>query len=353
MSCSQDVRYLIHQSRRRKVFFWKKTIMSIEPPSYEDINNNDAYRVSHPDQTRFEGGFSKTWICMTLLNSTHSNIHTQAIPLIVQIHQHSPDNIIFEDHHHHHHHQLIISTPPPSNRPLSNLLHKDAILLPTTSTYEEVFNQLYQRVLARSAGGIPTAVAAGAALNERRLFCRLALLVDTVDVDNQQQQQILIDQGNWIAARTFLRFREHVELVFHFCFVPSTFHGGGGGGGQGWLMQYIRRRWRRRWRWGLGMAGRICLVEPSFDVNQLGWWIEEVVSYSMRMSLCSDFLFLSLTLLWGCGFFFRCSDSRSNRLVAGNSIASSDTHPLKSVSVQIAAIEDMVYIDLQSKSSRD
>lgn len=30
--------------------------MSIEPPSYEDINhnNNDAYRVSHPDQTRFE-----------------------------------------------------------------------------------------------------------------------------------------------------------------------------------------------------------------------------------------------------------------------------------------------------------
>lgn len=101
------------------------------------------------------------------------------------------------------------------------------------------------------------------------IFCRLALLVDIVDVDNQQQQQqqqqqILIDQGNWIAARTFLRFRENVELVFHFCFVSRTFHGGGSGGGQGWLMQYIRRRRRRRW--GVGMAGRICLVEPSFDV---------------------------------------------------------------------------------------
>lgn len=102
-------------------------------------------------------------------------------------------------------------------------------------------------------------------MKDSRLFCRLALLVDVVDVDtNQQQQQILIDQGNWIAARTFLRFRENVELVFHFCFVPSTFHGGGSGGGQGWLMQYIRRR-RRRWR--VGMAGRICLVEPSFDVS--------------------------------------------------------------------------------------
>lgn len=186
----------------------------------------------------------------------------------MQIHQHSPNNIIFEDHHHHHHHQqLIINTPPPSKRPLPNLLHKDAILLPTTSTYEEVFNLLYQRVLARSAGSFPTA--AGVPLNDGMVFCRLALLVDNVDVvDNQQQQQqILIDQGNWIAARTFLRFREHVELVFHFCFVPCTFHGGGGGG-QGWLMQYIRRRRRRRrWRWGVGMAGRICLVEPSFDVR--------------------------------------------------------------------------------------
>lgn len=101
-------------------------------------------------------------------------------------------------------------------------------------------------------------------MNDGMVFCRLALLVD---VDNHQQQQILIDQGNWIAARTFLRFRENVELVFHFCFVPSTFHGGGGGGGQGWLMQYIRRRRRRRRRWGVGMAGRICLVEPSFDVR--------------------------------------------------------------------------------------
>lgn len=180
----------------------------------------------------------------------------------MQIHQHSPDNIIFEEHPHHHH-QLIINTPPPSKRPL---LHKDAILLPTTSTYEEVFNFLYQRVLARSAGSFPPA--AGVPLKDFRYFCRLALLVDIVD--NQQQQQILIDQGNWIAARTFLRFRENVELVFHFCFVPRTFHGGGGGGGQGWLMQYIRRRWRRRWRrwrWGVGMAGRICLVEPSFDVS--------------------------------------------------------------------------------------
>lgn len=105
-------------------------------------------------------------------------------------------------------------------------------------------------------------------MKDLRFYCRLALLVDNVNVDdNQQQQQILIDQGNWIAARTFLRFRENVELVFHFCFVPSTFHGGGGGG-QGWLMQYIRRRWRRRRcrRWGVGIAGRICLVEPSFDV---------------------------------------------------------------------------------------
>lgn len=110
-------------------------------------------------------------------------------------------------------------------------------------------------------------------MNDGMVFCRLALLVDvdvdTVNVDShqqQQQQQILIDQGNWIAARTFLRFRENVELVFHFCFVPSTFRGGGGGG-QGWLMQYIRRRRRRRRRWGVGMAGRICLVEPSFDVS--------------------------------------------------------------------------------------
>lgn len=33
--------------------------MSIEPPSYEDINhdNNDAYRVSHPDQI-LGGGWS-------------------------------------------------------------------------------------------------------------------------------------------------------------------------------------------------------------------------------------------------------------------------------------------------------
>lgn len=100
-------------------------------------------------------------------------------------------------------------------------------------------------------------------MKDLRFFSRLALLVDIVD--NHQQQQILIDQGNWIAARTFLRFRENVELVFHFCFVPSTFHGGGGGGGQGWLMQYIRRRRRRRW--GVGMAGRICLVEPRFDVS--------------------------------------------------------------------------------------
>lgn len=107
-------------------------------------------------------------------------------------------------------------------------------------------------------------------MNEGMVFGRLALLVDIVDnVDNnQQQQQILIDQGNWIAARTFLRFRENVELVFHFCFVPSTYSGGGGGG-QGWLMQYIRRRWRRMRmrRWGVGMAGRICLVEPSFDLT--------------------------------------------------------------------------------------
>lgn len=104
-------------------------------------------------------------------------------------------------------------------------------------------------------------------MNDGMVFCRLALLVD-VD-SHQQQQKILIDQGNWIAARTFLRFRENVELVFHFCFVPSTFHGGGSGGGQGWLMQYIWRRWRRRRRrrWGVGMAGRICLVEPSFDVR--------------------------------------------------------------------------------------
>lgn len=107
-------------------------------------------------------------------------------------------------------------------------------------------------------------------MKDLRFYCRLALLVDVdVDVDNhQQQQQILIDQGNWIAARTFLRFRENVELVFHFCFVSRTYSGGGGGG-QGWLMQYIRRRRRRRWwrRWGVGMAGRICLVEPSFDVT--------------------------------------------------------------------------------------
>lgn len=75
----------------------------------------------------------------------------------------------------------------------------------------------------------------------------------------------------------------------------------------------------------------------------------------MRMSLCSGgiFFFFFLWYYYEVEVLFRCSDSRSNRLVAGNSVADSDTHPLKSVSVQIAAIEDMVYIDLQSKSSRD
>lgn len=66
-----------------------------------------------------------------------------------------------------------------------------------------------------------------------------------------------------------------------------------------------------------------------------------------------SFSFSLSDIIMGLRFFFRCSDSRSNRLVAGNSVADSDTHPLKSVSVQIAAIEDMVYIDLQSRSSRD
>lgn len=74
----------------------------------------------------------------------------------------------------------------------------------------------------------------------------------------------------------------------------------------------------------------------------------------MRISLCSVFFSFSFSdIYYGVEVFFRCSDSRSNRLVAGNSVADSDTHTLKSVSVQIAAIEDMVYIDLQSKSSRD
>lgn len=75
MSCSQDVRYLIHQLRLRKslrqlfTFSGRETIMSIEPPSYEDINNN-AYRVSYPDQTRFWGGSLEN---MNMHDSTQLN----------------------------------------------------------------------------------------------------------------------------------------------------------------------------------------------------------------------------------------------------------------------------------------
>lgn len=72
------------------------------------------------------------------------------------------------------------------------------------------------------------------------------------------------------------------------------------------------------------------------------------------MSLCSDFLFLSLKFTMGLWFSFDVAiRARIGSWQVTNSVADSDTHPLKSVSVQIAAIEDMVYIDLQSKSSRD
>lgn len=67
------------------------------------------------------------------------------------------------------------------------------------------------------------------------------------------------------------------------------------------------------------------------------------------------FLFPFSEIYYGVVVFF--SDvairARIDSWQVTNSVADSDTHPLKSVSVQIAAIEDMVYIDLQSKSSRD
>lgn len=66
------------------------------------------------------------------------------------------------------------------------------------------------------------------------------------------------------------------------------------------------------------------------------------------------FFFLSLILLWGCGFFPDVAiRARIGSWQVTNSVADSDTHTLKSVSVQIAAIEDMVCIDLQSRCSRD
>lgn len=67
----------------------------------------------------------------------------------------------------------------------------------------------------------------------------------------------------------------------------------------------------------------------------------------MRMSLCSDFFFsfLSLKFIMGLWFFADVAiRARIGSWQVTNSVADSDTHPLKSVSVQIAAIEDMVCI---------
>lgn len=76
----------------------------------------------------------------------------------------------------------------------------------------------------------------------------------------------------------------------------------------------------------------------------------------MRMSLCSGgFFSFSFSEIYYRVVVFAdvAIRARIGSWQVTNSVADSDTHPLKSVSVQIAAIEDMVYIDLQSRSSRD
>ena len=140
------------------------------------------------------------------------------------MHHYEPD-LILEDH--------LMSTA----RLLA--VQGDAILLPTTITYEEALALLHERVMARAALPAPSKL--------YRFFCRLAIVVD--------DQRILLEQGSWEAARAFLRYQDDIELVFMFSIVPR------GHTGQG-LLRGLRRRL------GGHSSEKVCLVEPSFALRE-------------------------------------------------------------------------------------
>ncbi|GIZ37237.1 hypothetical protein CKM354_000069100 [Cercospora kikuchii] len=146
-----------------------------------------------------------------------ANSEPRAIPLIIQLHQHSPGQLLDE-------HLMT------AGKLLSE--QGDAILLPTTTTYQEALTLLKGRVLARAA--------LMASSKQYRFFCRLTAIIDG--------QQILLEEGSWLAARHFLRYHDDAELHFLFSIVPTTYSGGG-------LLDTLRRKV------GAAEMDKICLIE--------------------------------------------------------------------------------------------
>lgn len=108
----------------------------------------------------------------------------------------------------------------------------DAILLPTTTTYQEALTLLRGRVLVRAA--------LMASSKQYRFFCRLTAIING--------QQILLEEGSWLAARHFLRYHDDAELHFLFSIVPTTYSAGG-------LLDTLRRKVER------AEMQKICLIE--------------------------------------------------------------------------------------------
>lgn len=121
------------------------------------------------------------------------------------------------------------------------LTKSDAILLPTTATYSDAMKILHERVLARAAIRAPS--------KSTRFFCRIAIEVQGTDV--------LMDEQSWRAARTLLKNRDGVQLLFSFAFAPrkdKTLAGGG------ICMRFIR------WLHDESDRNSPCLLETSFEV---------------------------------------------------------------------------------------
>ncbi|KAM3423588.1 hypothetical protein BST61_g1012 [Cercospora zeina] len=155
-----------------------------------------------------------------------ANSEPRAIPLIIQLHQHSPGQLLDKN--------LMYAGKLVTSQ-------GDAILLPTTITYEQALKFLRERVLARAGLMMTT----GKSKKDYRFFCRLVMVVDG-------QQKILLEEGSWIAARHFLRYRDGAELEVLFCVVDAKKYCGGG------LLETLRRKVE-----GVEV-GRGCLVEVGF-----------------------------------------------------------------------------------------
>ncbi|KAF2213212.1 hypothetical protein CERZMDRAFT_96877 [Cercospora zeae-maydis SCOH1-5] len=148
------------------------------------------------------------------------NSEPRAIPLIIQLHQYSPG-------------QLLNNNLMSAGKFLDE--QGDAILLPTTIAYEEALKLLKGRVKARAA---LTGQSKG-----YKFFCRLAMMIDG--------QRILLEEGNWVAARHFLRYYENAELVYVFSIACAKYCGGG-------LLETLRRKVE-------GVENdKICLIELDF-----------------------------------------------------------------------------------------